>query len=341
MNFTHQILFFFGAIGVFNSLFISVYVLVKKKFRNLPNILFGLFLFVFSLRVLKSLFYSFSSEEPILFLQIGPSFFLLIGPLLLSYVLSLKKGNSFFVKHWKIHILVWVLVSSFIVVFIPFSKNVELNKSVLLPLINLQWFIYIIISGIRIKSSLINFNKVSLSDKWLVLLVASTLISWMSFFFIKFNYFVSGSIIFSILFYSFFLYFIFNNKSFVVIFKKNKRNKITAITDEEDKLINSLNEVMLSNKLSKNSNLKLSEVASLLEISTHELSRLINEKMGVSFTDFINKYRIEEAKKIIKSNSLYTIEGIGNQSGFNSKSAFYKAFKKATGITPAKYKAEK
>ncbi len=341
MNFTYQILFFFGAIGVFNSLFISLYFLLKKKFRNRSNILFGLFLLVFSLRVLKSLFYSFSTEKPISFLQIGSSFFLLIGPLLFSYVLSLKKENSFFVKHWRTHIVVWILVMACLQIFIPFSQNIELSKSVLLPLINIQWLVYIILSGTLIKSSIINFNKVSLFDKWLVSLIVSSLISWTSFFFIEFNYFVTGSIIFSILFYSFFLYFIFNNKSITVIFKKNKRNKITTITGEEDKLINRLNEVMLTNKLYENPKLKLSEVAKLLEISTHALSRLINEKTGISFTEFINQYRIEEAKQLIRTNSLYTIEAIGNQSGFNSKSAFYKAFKKVTGTTPAKYKAEK
>jgi len=338
MNFTHQILFFFGAIGVFNSLSVSVYILTIKKFRNLANILFGLFLFVFSLRILKSLFYSFSTEEPIFFLQMGPSFFLLIGPLLFSYVLSYKKPNSYFVKYWKIHILVWVLIISYLLFFIPFSRNIELNKNILLPLINMQWLVYIIISGVLMKSSITNFKSVSIIDKWLVLLIISTILSWISLFFIEFNYFISGSIIFSMLFYTFFLYLIFNKKNISLIFKKNKD---LTINGKEELLLNRLVEIMSTENIYNNSDLNLTEVANLLETSTHELSRLINEKTDGSFTDFINQYRIEEAKRLIKTNILYTIEAIGNQSGFNSKSAFYKAFRKVTGTTPAKYKAKK
>ena len=75
-----------------------------------------------------------------------------------------------------------------------------------------------------------------------------------------------------------------------------------------------------------------------MNISSHELSRLINENLNSSFTEFINEYRVEEAKQLIAINANYTIEAIGNQSGFNSKSAFYKAFKTYTGTTPAKFK---
>lgn len=73
-------------------------------------------------------------------------------------------------------------------------------------------------------------------------------------------------------------------------------------------------------------------------MSSHELSKLINENLNSNFTEFINKYRIEEAKQLIVTNSNYTIEAIGNSSGFNSKSAFYKAFKAYAGTTPAKFK---
>lgn len=130
----------------------------------------------------------------------------------------------------------------------------------------------------------------------------------------------------------------FNKKHILLIFKKNKN---LTINGKEELLLNKLEEIMSTKRIHNNSDLNLPEVANLLEISTHELSRLINEKTNGSFTDFINQYRIKEAKRLIKTNSLHTIEAIGNQSGFNSKSAFYKAFKKVTGTTPAKYKAEK
>ena len=62
--------------------------------------------------------------------------------------------------------------------------------------------------------------------------------------------------------------------------------------------------------------------------------------MHVSFYDLINSYRIVEAKKRLSSVDYekYTIEGIGYSCGFNSRSSFFKIFKKETGISPYSYK---
>ena len=62
--------------------------------------------------------------------------------------------------------------------------------------------------------------------------------------------------------------------------------------------------------------------------------------MNTSFPDYLNSYRIEEAKSYLKNPefSKYTIVSIGLEAGFNSKSSFYSVFKKATGQTPATFK---
>ncbi|WP_298424309.1 helix-turn-helix domain-containing protein [uncultured Kordia sp.] len=340
MKFLPQIVFFLGAIGVFNSLIICGYFLFSKSRKNSSNRIFGIFLLVLSLRVLKSLFYAFAGEKPIWFLQHGPAYFLLIGPLLLTYILSCVKPTSNLLKYWKAHLLFWILIVTYLVIFIPFPDNVEFNKKTLLPIINLQWLLFIIISGFVIKPKVKNFKNNPVLIKWLTTLVLGILILWLSYFFIQYDYFVSGSIIFSILFYTFFLFFLFNKKIALNIFPKAKKTTISKTTNETEKLVVELKKIMTTQKLYTNPNLKLSNVASHLNISTHELSRLLNENVGENFTDFINKYRIKEAKVLIKENLKYTLEAIGNQSGFNSKSAFYKAFKKFTNMTPAKYKSQ-
>ncbi len=106
-----------------------------------------------------------------------------------------------------------------------------------------------------------------------------------------------------------------------------------------DQLIQRLEDIMEADKPYLNPELKSAELAQLLGISTHEFSRLINQHLGKSFSDFINEYRVLEAKDLLVSNSNYTLEAIGNQAGFNSKSAFYKAFKKFQGTTPGQFKA--
>lgn len=309
---------------------------MSKFYSQLEHRLFGLFLLVLSLRVLKSLFYSFSTEEPIWFLQSGPSFFLLIGPLLFCYVLSTINPDSFLVKHWKKHILLWCILVLFSMTFLPFKDHNDLYKTTLLPIVNIQWLIFIAISGIFIKSKYINTQKM----KWLSFLLIAVFILWGLFAFTSFDYFVGGSILFSILFYSFFLFFIFHKQKTSEIFKKTKLKNIRIPSPESRSTIEKLHTTMEGEKLFLNPDLKLSEVSSKINIPAHDLSRLINENFDKNFTDFINEYRIEEAKKLLNENSLYTIEAIGNQCGFNSKSAFYKAFKKFTNTTPAKFKSQ-
>lgn len=337
MNYLSQILFFFGAIGAFNSLILAFYLSLSKSYAKLENRLFGLFLLILSLRVLKSLFYSFSTEEPIWFLQSGPAFFLLIGPFFFSYTLSIISTNSFWIKHWKSHIAFWVCVVVCLMFFIPFEDYRQLHKTTILPIINAQWFVYIIISSFFIK---LNYEK-SLQIKWLITLTTAVLIIWTYFTFISFDYFVGGSIIFSTIFYLSFLFFLINKKITSKIFEKRKVIKSINISKESEKSIEQLISLMISEKPYKNPDLKLTDVAQNLEISSHELSKLINENLQISFTEFINKYRVEEAKLLITTKSNYTIEAIGNISGFNSKSAFYKAFKIHTGTTPSKYESQK
>jgi AraC-like DNA-binding protein len=84
---------------------------------------------------------------------------------------------------------------------------------------------------------------------------------------------------------------------------------------------------------------RLNDLANSCNISVHKVSQVINHIEGVSFSDFINRYRIEEAKKMLISekNKTYTILAIAHEVGFNSKTAFYNAFKKLCKISPSAY----
>lgn len=86
------------------------------------------------------------------------------------------------------------------------------------------------------------------------------------------------------------------------------------------------------------SKLTLTQLALKIKISTNYLSQTINEQLGMNFFDFINGYRIEEAKKHLSKADKINILNIALDSGFNSKSAFYMAFKKKTQMTPSQYK---
>jgi len=95
---------------------------------------------------------------------------------------------------------------------------------------------------------------------------------------------------------------------------------------------------MEENKPYLEGGLSLPQLAEQLGITPNYLSQIINEQRQLNFYDFINHYRVEEAKHLICTEDNPNILQIAFNAGFNSKSAFYLAFKKATGITPTQFK---
>ena len=89
----------------------------------------------------------------------------------------------------------------------------------------------------------------------------------------------------------------------------------------------------------KKSDLNLQELANELDVSTHHLSQVINQELGTNFFDFINQYRVDEAKRklVHPDYRKLTFLAIAYESGFSSKSSFYRIFKKHTGVSPSSY----
>ncbi|CAM3901614.1 MULTISPECIES: helix-turn-helix domain-containing protein [Flavobacterium] len=84
--------------------------------------------------------------------------------------------------------------------------------------------------------------------------------------------------------------------------------------------------------------LNLEKLAQEINTSTHILSYVINTGFNENFYQFINRYRIEEAKKLIQNNNHLSLLGIGFEVGFNSKTTFNTTFKKITNKTPSEFK---
>jgi AraC-like DNA-binding protein len=88
--------------------------------------------------------------------------------------------------------------------------------------------------------------------------------------------------------------------------------------------------------------LTLRSLAKKLQIPYYQLSEILNKKLHRKFNDFINYYRIEEAKRILQSSEAEdkTAFSIASEVGFNSATSFYQVFKKYTGMTPTRYRKE-
>lgn len=83
--------------------------------------------------------------------------------------------------------------------------------------------------------------------------------------------------------------------------------------------------------------ISLSSAADKANISSVYLSRLFKKEEGINFLDYLNQYRIDEAKKMLKDVQ-YNILDVADESGFNNTRYFSKIFKKNVGITPSEYR---
>ena len=85
--------------------------------------------------------------------------------------------------------------------------------------------------------------------------------------------------------------------------------------------------------------LTLPRLAEIVDCSVNHLSQVINAGLGMSFFDFLNSHRIEYAKQLLADrDECMPVLNIAYAVGFNSNSAFYAAFKKYVGLTPAQYR---
>lgn len=103
-----------------------------------------------------------------------------------------------------------------------------------------------------------------------------------------------------------------------------------------------LEHVMASEKPFLIPTLGLPDLAARLSITLHDLSYLINEGFGENFYQFVNRYRVEEAKRLLhsKDHKHLNMLGIAYESGFNSKTTFNTTFKKLTGFSPSDYQQQ-
>jgi len=105
------------------------------------------------------------------------------------------------------------------------------------------------------------------------------------------------------------------------------------------KKFQALEEHMGNEKPYLDSELNAFDLAKSLNLSQRNLSRIITENGYLNFNNYVNHYRIEEAKRLLQSpeSANLTMIGIGFEAGFNSKATFYSTFKKYTGLTPSQF----
>lgn len=121
---------------------------------------------------------------------------------------------------------------------------------------------------------------------------------------------------------------------------KSKYSGVVLEDTEAEEYLGRLKTFMDEQKPYLDANLSLPDLADKLQMPSYLLSRIVNERLSINFFDFINQYRVAHVKALLRDPKYdhLSLLGIAFESGFNTKSAFNRVFKKITGQTPSEFK---
>ncbi len=345
MGLREKVLFFFSFLGAFNGLILGIYFLFFTPKKYLSNYLLGVLLIVLSIRIGKSVAYFFDQSLPKTYLQVGLTACFFIGPFLYFFVKSEINQIKKLPKVWIWQIAGWLLLIVSVGVIYPYEKFPPLWGKFFIPLIYLQWGLYVAFSIfllIPLLKKIIQKESLKTYEKWVLTICGGVLILFISYIWAILNI-TKGSYINGALYFSFIIYVVV----FVLLYRR-KTNDLSSFSTEKylDKklpdndaqlIIGRLKRVMTEKELFRNPNLKVNDLAKELSISGHQLSQVLNDNLEKNFSLFVNEYRINEACSLLSKKVNLTTDAISYEVGFNSTSTFFAAFKKIKGLTPSAY----
>ena len=193
-------------------------------------------------------------------------------------------------------------------------------------------------TGYALRGTIGKFLKghnLSVRAKRILLSYSALALVCLGFAFSLISSYILGPLIFSVVFYSAYIYFMGN----LATSKKTRSLKKRIEESQFRPIAEKLRVLMENEKLYKNPDLNLDTLVLKLGKGRHFLSQLLNDNLQKNFFQYVNEYRIQEACGMLSEQQALSIEAIGYEVGFRSKSALFAAFKKIKGTTPAKYQA--
>ncbi len=346
-----------SAQGIFLSILLWT---VKSPDRK--NLLLGILTLAYSISLIDNVWFwsGYFQDFPHL-LGISMVFPFLYGPLTFSYFREAMKSGSFDLKmDWK-HFILPTLVFLYLCPYYFSSSQEKLSMLVewyknplnvlVLPaasLISLIAYTYLIFNQIRAYQE--KSGSRILNGK-----------NWLAQIFFAYSLFAALFIVYHLLIYSgsstihsdymiafgsaTFIYFIgylgFTKSKLLNGIKVDQaKYQSTTLTESASKhLFERIQGHLGKTKVFTDSQLRLASLADQLAATPHQLSQVINEHSGKNFSEFINSYRIEEAKLRINEGTRINLLAI--EVGFSNKTSFHQAFKKFVGCSPSEFREKK
>lgn len=359
-------------IVVFQLSIIALYLLTSGKGKRLSNLLLGIFFLLISINLTGLMLTKsgvFLSYPKLAVLDDG--FILALGPLIYLYTKSvIYRDFSLRLRYFK-HFIPFILLTLYLFVAQSLNSPEEQRQllqeiqeyglplwiNVMVILFNLHVFVYLFFSFQEIaqyrrhikqqfsKIDEINLDWLKFILKSLVVIMGMAFIHTLipSFFFKSYiNYTLLGFIILLLCFVIMILYKALQQSTLSQGIPIAEKKYASSLLTNEEREVFRLR-ILQCMELSKpylQPDFTLDQLANTMNVHPKKLSQVINQSFQKNFFDFINGYRIEEAKKLLKDpiDKKVTILEILYQSGFNSKSSFNTYFKKLTGLTPTEYK---
>lgn len=319
--------------GGIQSLLWALYLMVFNEQKTRQNLLLGGLFAALSLRVLKSTYFLFSEEMSLVFINLGFAAHLAVGPLLLYYLQSIYKDEALPKVFWlqMIPAFLVALLSPWLTLggfWYAGGYTALLFQSIAyLPLI--------IYMGWKHRKSLTRIQS-----HWLMLLVVGVslvMIAYFSNWVLGISSYTYGPALYAGVTYIF-SFFLLKNFQKLTAVKKTKYKNIKLSKSRFSEYKQKIVEHFESNEPYLQNDYTLAKLSAETKIPKHLLSPIFSEQFEVSFTEFLNSYRIKMAQELLRDKPNITVSAIAYDCGFNTLSSFNQAFKKLTGTTPSAYR---
>nr|WP_299388710.1 helix-turn-helix domain-containing protein [Allomuricauda sp.] len=347
----------------FLAFVLAILLFLKKKGDRYANRLLGIYVLLFGYNVFYNALYWSGKLFTVDFINVlftNMLVWVLYGPVLYLYVRRLIEGSRVSIKdvvhfipsalilmnHSQVHLMPpetkMELFQNGTIVFSFYYFTPHLSKFIIALML-----VYFTLIWVRIRKSNVGLNQETWL-KWVAFSYLGYVFSFTSYFILNafgilqpaHDYMIGAAMVFFI---SMLAYFGFVQPEVFEGLSMSKvvpviKYKTTGLTkDFSMELKNELQQFMRDEKPYLNSEYRLDDLAEKLNISRHHCSQVINEHFDTNFFNFINQYRIEEAKKMLKKNNSANVSDVMFACGFNNRVSFYNAFKKFTGTTPKSF----
>lgn len=330
-----HLLFFFAALGAFNGLALTLFLLFRRPTTPAQRWLASLICAV-SIRTGKSVFFYFYPHVSKQLLQAGLIACFLIGPCLVGFVRVWGDPSGERTRaDWKV--AAGLLAAALLVGTVFTYAD---RPGAWIHGVTWSWLACLTLAGAIHHRNAAKGRTEAAEDGitrghvWAI--IAGVWVIWLAYFTSGLTSYIVGALSFSLVLYLGII---------AMLARRNARranvlpyqNRRIAAEEAEAPLL-ALHRLMAEEALYKDPTLNLDRVARRLNTPPARLSQLLNDNLKTAFKPYLTGFRINAAKELLRAPERLTMEAIAEASGFLSMSTFYDSFRKTEGMTPAAWR---